>query len=211
MKKISIKNIIKNDYFKLSLIFFSILLLIMLSLIFLEDIGSKRFLMNAISLTLSIAGGTIGYITTNNDLFKYTKIGITRKEIYKLFIIKVLTVLVIIVIIEIYYILMYKLISKPNESLIELFNIKKILLIMLIFTFISFTGLIIGLLKLKKYIIYLLLILLITIAILLLVIDIAYWFLLILFIMAIGMILLSHYLVYNLDIQGEEIFDGKKF
>jgi hypothetical protein len=200
MKKRGLEKFIRSDYAQLGLVLLALLALIMFSLIMIQTMVNKRFLMDAIFLSLTIAGGVTGFYTTRLEVRKRGQLGITRKSLFFSFTQKVLSIVFILFCLELYYAVMFKWINAPIESLWAIIDLKKIVLLMLLFSFFSYSGMMFGMIRSKKVLPIVLLIGGIGISITLLIIEVSYF---VIFLLAIGLPILyyfSYYLFLKIEV-----------
>ena len=197
MNKEKLNRIINNDQFRLGLISFSILLLIFLSILFVNNLENKKLLINAIFLALTVMGAISGYQLTRLNLKKALYMGITRKQVLTDFVLRNITVIIVIFTLEIYYTLMYKWISDTKVSFWEMLEFKKIILLILSFIQFSFGGLIFGMFISKKWYEYLLLLLVVGLTVFYFVISVNVMVLLLHVVLTAIILIIGYWMVIN--------------
>ena len=102
MKKRELEKFIQSYYVQLGLVLLALLSLIMFSLIMIQTMVNKRFLMDAIFLSLTIAGGVTGFYTTRLEVRKRGQLGITRKSLFLTFTQKVITIVLVLFFLDLF-------------------------------------------------------------------------------------------------------------
>lgn len=173
MKKEKIKHFFQKEYVQLGLIGIILMLLIFLSVLFVGLIeNNNRVLTDVIFILLITIGALSGYQLTKENIKKTLYLGITRKQLLREFVQRAIMIAFVIVVLNFYYALMYQWIYQESTSFWKLIEYRKLILMLSFFVAFSFSGMIFGMIPLKKYARYLLLILVIAISVFMLFIRI---------------------------------------
>lgn len=151
MIKNKFKDLFKNYYIQIFTFSLLTLTLILVSIVLFEDIALDNIiLIRNIFGTLAIIGFLYSYDLSHRRLRNDLEMGLTRKEVYKAYIIQVAISLFVACFIVTYYMLIYSYVIKQP------FNIKDILILPVIFLGLSFLGFFLGIYKMRKRIFYIL-------------------------------------------------------
>jgi hypothetical protein len=141
----------KNYYVQLTLFFLLALFLILVSIVFLEDIGANSdILIYNIFGTLAFSGLLFSFHLSKTKLRQLTQAGKTRADIYKDYLLRLMAGLGVSVLLVAYYIVLFKI--YVNQQ----FDYEKILFLPMVTLFISLVGFLMGMLRMKRVWLYVL-------------------------------------------------------
>jgi len=141
----------KNYYVQLTLFFLLALFLILVSIVFLEDIGANSdILIYNIFGTLAFSGLLYSFHLSKTKIRQLTQAGKTRADIYKDYMLRLIASLGVSVLLVAYYIVLFKI--YVNEQ----FDYDKILFLPMMTLFLSLLGFLLGMLKMKTVWLYVL-------------------------------------------------------
>lgn len=139
----------KNYYVQLTLFFLLALFLILVSIVFLEDIGADSdILIYNLFGTLAFSGLLYSFHLSKTKLRQLTQAGKTRADIYKDYLLRLGASLGFSVLLVVYYIVLFKI--YVNQQ----FDYEKILFLPMMALFLSLVGFLLGMLKMKRLWLY---------------------------------------------------------
>ncbi|GEM_PF-2979869 len=139
----------KNYYVQLTLFFLLALFLILVSIVFLEDIGADSdILIYNIFGTLAFSGLLFSFHLSKTKIRQQTQAGKTRQDIYKDYLLRLMASLGVSVLLVAYYIILFKI--YVNQQ----FDYEKILFLPMVTLFISLVGFLMGMLRMKRVWLY---------------------------------------------------------
>ena len=145
MNKMKIKEYLDNYYVQLGSFFLLALILIFVSIVLFEDINlDNMILVQNIYGTLALTGFLYSYDLSKRRLRNDLEIGLTRKEVYRLYLFQVFISLVFASFIVLYYAWIHQHVIK------ESFVVKEIAFLAVVYLALSFFGFFLGIFKIRK-------------------------------------------------------------
>jgi hypothetical protein len=199
MKNGKFYRITHNYYAQLAAAVVSALFLIMAATVLFEDINlDNTMLIYNIFGTLTMVGFIFSYNLTKKHLRSELEAGVTRKRVYRNYLVNTFIVLAVSLFIAAYYMFIYKTIIKNTLTLLEIFDFRKIVFLPLIFLLISFSGFILGLIQMRKRFFYTLFIAFVCGLVLIIIyLSITYYINIILLAAVIMLIVINYFLIAN--------------
>ncbi|MCK9471020.1 MAG: hypothetical protein WC006_02990 [Bacilli bacterium] len=201
MKKLDNK-FFENEIVKLVSIIILTLLLIMVSLILFEDLDlDPSLLIYNIYGTLSLVSFLYSYHSSSKRLYNDLSLGISRRNVYKIYLKNIFFVLLVSLFFVSFYIFSYQFIIGGSRPLFDEFKIEIIVYLTSIFLSLSLFGFLLGILKLKRGFFYSI-VLVITVMVVLSIIyyTIIYLLSILLGIIVIGLGILNYIILKNIKI-----------
>lgn len=202
MKNEKLTNFLNKDIVKLIAVIFSILLLILISVILFEDIDlDNRILIYNIFGTLALAGFLYSYSLTKKNTPLKLSMGITRKTIYLGYLKNTIFSLLISLFIAVFYMLIYNLVIYKKFSILEVFDLREVVFLPMVYLILSSLGFFLGVYKLQSKIFYSLSVLIAVILVLVIIFfGVAYWLTIVLFTFGVSFQVINYFLFmrYNL-------------
>jgi hypothetical protein len=141
----------KNYYVQLTLFFLLALFLILVSIVFLEDIGADSdILIYNIFGTLAFSGLLFSFHLSKTKIRQLAQAGKTRADIYKDYMLRLIVSVGVSVLLVAYYIVLFKI--YVNEQ----FDYDKILFLPMMTLFLSLLGFLLGMIRMKTVWLYVL-------------------------------------------------------
>jgi hypothetical protein len=202
MKNEKLTNFLNKDIVKLIAVIFSILLLILISVILFEDIDlDNRILIYNIFGTLALAGFLYSYSLTKKNTPLKLSMGITRKTIYFGYLKNTIFSLLTSLFIAVFYMLIYNLVIYKKFSILEVFDLREVVFLPMVYLILSSLGFFLGVYKLQSKIFYSLSVLIAVILVLVIIFfGVAYWLTIVLFTFGVSFQVINYFLFmrYNL-------------
>lgn len=202
MKKEIYKRIINSEAWKLAAAIIAALFLITVSIILFDDIAfDNRIFIYALFGTIALTGFLYSFSLTGKEAWMRLSFGVTRKAIYRKYILNSFLSLVVSVFLAAYYMVIYYLVYDHDLLITEVFNFREVVFLPLVYLALSFLGFFLGMCKMNRNIFYTLTgIIVVSLSVVVIYFSITNWmnFLLLAFSIVFGMVNYFFFMKYKL-------------
>jgi len=202
MKKEIYKRIINSEAWKLAAVIIAALFLITVSIILFDDIAfDNRIFIYALFGTIALTGFLYSFSLTGKEAWMRLSFGVTRKAIYRKYILNSFLSLVVSVFLAAYYMVIYYLVYDHDLLITEVFNFREVVFLPLVYLALSFLGFFLGMCKMNRNIFYTLTgIIVVSLSVVVIYFSITNWmnFLLLAFSIVFGMVNYFFFMKYKL-------------
>ncbi|HHZ11305.1 MAG TPA: hypothetical protein GYA05_01185 [Acholeplasmataceae bacterium] len=202
MKKEIYKRIINSEAWKLAAVIIAALFLITVSIILFDDIAfDNRIFIYALFGTIALTGFLYSFSLTGKEAWMRLSFGVTRKAIYRKYILNSFLSLVVSVFLAAYYMVIYYLVYDHDLLITEVFNFREVVFLPLVYLALSFLGFFLGMCKMNRNIFYTLTgIIVVSLSVVVIYFSITNWmnYLLLAFSIVFGMVNYFFFMKYKL-------------
>lgn len=202
MKKDIYKRIINSEAWKLAAVIIAALFLITVSIILFDDIAfDNRIFIYALFGTIALTGFLYSFSLTGKEAWMRLSFGVTRKAIYRKYILNSFLSLVVSVFLAAYYMVIYYLVYDHDLLITEVFNFREVVFLPLVYLALSFLGFFLGMCKMNRNIFYTLTgIIVVSLSVVVIYFSITNWmnYLLLAFSIVFGMVNYFFFMKYKL-------------
>lgn len=202
MKKEIYKRIINSEAWKLAAVIIAALFLITVSIILFDDIAfDNRIFIYALFGTIALTGFLYSFSLTGKEAWMRLSFCVTRKAIYRKYILNSFLSLVVSVFLAAYYMVIYYLVYDHDLLITEVFNFREVVFLPLVYLALSFLGFFLGMCKMNRNIFYTLTgIIVVSLSVVVIYFSITNWmnYLLLAFSIVFGMVNYFFFMKYKL-------------